>query len=75
MSKAITELRPCLVNERKAYFHKWVDFSKPIPAGLTVGSAPAGIIAYTLGLVEYENGEVTEVNPNSIRFLDRECSK
>ncbi|MDE5671451.1 MAG: hypothetical protein K2J59_08330 [Eubacterium sp.] len=71
MSQAVNKLRPCLVNEKQAFFHKWINFSKPVEAGLTIGSAPAGIIAYTLGLVEYEDGQVDEVSPKTIKFLDR----
>ncbi len=71
MSKALNKLRPCSVNEKQAFFHKWIDFSRPVEAGLSIGSAPAGIIAYTLGLVEYEDGQVDEVPPKAIKFLDR----
>ena len=67
MSKALNKLRPCLVNEKQAFFHRWINHSQPVAAG----SAPAGIIAYTLGLIEYEDGQVDEVPPKAIKFLNR----
>lgn len=37
-------LRPCIVkynsSEIKAYFHKWVDFSKPIEGSWLIGGHP-----------------------------------
>ena len=73
------ELRPCMINigcdslwavdkeigfksnERKALFHKWVEYENRI--SLTDQKC-------TYGLVEYENGQVTLVEPKYIRFLD-----
>ena len=48
-------------NERKALFHKWVEYENRI--SLTDQKC-------IYGLVEYENGEVALVNPEYIRFLD-----
>lgn len=48
-------------NERKALFHKWVEYENRI--SLTDQKC-------IYGLVEYENGEVALVNPQYIRFLD-----
>lgn len=48
-------------NERKALFHKWVEYENRI--SLTDQKC-------IYGLVEYENGEVALVEPEKIRFLD-----
>lgn len=48
-------------NERKALFHKWVEYENKI--SLTDQKC-------IYGLVEYENGEVNLVEPQYIRFLD-----
>ena len=63
-------LRPCEVkNIGKALFHLWEQYSKPIPAGVTIGSYPAGIVSYTVGIVEDSNGQIHRVPPEEIRFL------
>lgn len=88
-----TERRPCLVDDKRAWFHQWIDKQTPIlkvNAMLTQKSLDRlaekmrqGIIAEpcgdvimqnrTLGLIEYEDGTVAEVNPTSIRFdVERE---
>lgn len=51
----------CKSNERKALFHKWVEYENRI--SLTDQKC-------TYGLIEYENGEVALVEPEKIRFLD-----
>lgn len=48
-------------NERKALFHKWVEYENRI--SLTDQKC-------IYGLVEYENGVVALVEPEKIRFLD-----
>ena len=48
-------------NERKALFHKWVEYENRI-------SLADQKCIY--GLVEYENGEVNLVEPQYIKFLD-----
>ena len=63
-------LRPCEVKTiGKALFHLWEQYSKPIPAGLTIGSYPAGIVSYTVGIVEDSNGQIHRVPPEEIKFL------
>lgn len=52
-----SEYRPCLVHDRKALFHRW---SQNIDVEFS----------NTTGIVEYGNGEVQEVRPENIRFLD-----
>lgn len=64
------EYRTCLVEGVKALFHKWVDYEKPVSESILVGGAPAGIIKFTLGLIEYEDGTVNLVPPVTIKFCD-----
>ena len=65
------ELRLCKVNNELGYFHCWEHFSQPVPAGLTIGSPPAGVISYVSGIVEFEDG-VRHVDPTEIKFCDEE---
>lgn len=67
------EHRLCKVNNELGYFHCWEHFSKPVPvpAGLTIGSPPAGVISYVSGIVEFEDG-VRHVDPTEIKFCDEE---
>lgn len=58
-----------------ALFHRWIDESMVVGDSLLLGGAPGGQISHTYGLVEYENGEVQCVNPDCIRFTDREIEK
>lgn len=51
------ELRPCLVNGKKALFHTWEHYS-------------VGDIKNVAGIIEDENGQVFRVCPSSIKFLD-----
>lgn len=48
-------------NERKALFHKWVEYENRMSLIDQKG---------IYGLIEYENGEVALVNPECIKFLD-----
>lgn len=65
------ERRLCEVDGKIGYFHCWEHFSKPVPAGLTIGSAPAGIISGVFGIVELTDG-VHLVDPTDIKFCDEE---
>lgn len=66
-------VRPCIVNknneEKKALFHMWE--AKSVAADLYIGGRPDGQISMVLGLVEYEDGTVDEVEPRQIRFVDK----
>ncbi len=57
-------LRPCYVGSdyRKALFHRWFDSVYPKKDG--------GMIAQCLGIVEFEDGTVEQVEPKSIIFAD-----
>ena len=65
------ELRLCKVKSELGYFHCWEHFSKPVPAGLTIGSPPAGVISYVVGIVEFED-DIRRVDPTAIKFCDEE---
>ena len=65
------ERRLCKVKNELGYFHCWEHYSNPVPAGLTIGSPPAGIISYVSGIVEFEDG-VRHVDPTEIKFCDEE---
>lgn len=65
------ERRLCQVKDELGYFHCWEHFSQPVPAGLTIGSPPAGVISYVSGIVEFADG-VERVDPTDIRFCDEE---
>jgi hypothetical protein len=69
------DLRPCIVNNRKALFHKWSDKSKVVSPSPMVGGPVGGVINYTVGIIEYEDGVVTECYPYEIRFVDGEFQK
>lgn len=67
-------VRPCIVTqndeEKKALFHMWENFAKPVAADLYIGGCPEGQISIVFGIVEYEDGSVDEVRPAQIRFVD-----
>lgn len=65
-----SEYRPCIVNDKKAVFHRWHEFCNVIEASPLIGGAPAGQIKYTLGTVEFEDGTIEEVAPHKIKFED-----
>ena len=84
--------RPCLVDGRPAFFHRWVDEDKALLKVETFCSPDEidksfarfyrdGLIDHSCdieklhtfsALVEYEGGTVAKVNPELIRFTDRE---
>lgn len=64
------ELRPCLIKHgdklSRAVFHMWET---------AVGRHPEGQISTVLGIIEYEDGIVDEVEPRHIRFTDNNSFK
>jgi hypothetical protein len=71
MNESNYGLRPCIVDKKqKGLFHCWEEESQPVAAAISIGGAPAGQLAYTLGIVELEDGSVIECFPYKIRFLD-----
>lgn len=67
--------RPCLVAGRKALFHRWADRAELRGASALRGGAPGGQLWQLFGIVEYEDGQVSEVYPNKIRFLDNKLAE
>lgn len=65
-----SEYRPCIVDGKKAVFHRWHEFCNVVEASPLIGGAPAGQIKYTLGTVEFEDGTIKEVAPHNIKFAD-----
>lgn len=83
--------RPCEVNGRPAFFHRWVEedrallcldtFTRPEDRFAIAdkirasGVYPAGchpeVIHETFALVEYQDGTIAMVKPESVRFTDR----
>ena len=65
------EYRPCFVDKtRRALFHRWVKREDVCGASLMVGGHGAGQISFVQGIVELENGDVLEVSPHRIQFVD-----
>lgn len=63
------ELRPCLVGDKKALFHKWIVSSRESY------SLPARTITMVNGLLEYEDGNLDVVDYRLIKFIDNEHQK
>ena len=63
-------LRPCLANDRKAFFHRWTECSNVVPPSPMVGGTPSSYS--TFAIVEYEDGTISRCYPEEIKFLDRE---
>lgn len=70
----MNELRRCEVkNETGEFlFHCWSQVSEIVPPALTVGGHNGGVIADTFAIVEAEDGHITRVRPEKIRFLSDE---
>lgn len=60
------ELRPCIVKDRKALFHKWSQSNRVVMTGEVI----THVIKNTIAIIEYENGAVTECYPYEIKFTD-----
>ena len=63
---ATSEYRPCVINGKNALFHCWEERADVMLPALAVG----GQLKQTYGIIEYEGGEVAEVLPHDIRFID-----
>ncbi|MDB1935121.1 MULTISPECIES: hypothetical protein [Clostridium] len=66
------DLRPCKVGDRKALFHKWSDKTRIVEPSPMIGGHQGGVLKYTVGIVEFENGQVGECLPYEIKFIDDE---
>ena len=64
------ETRPCFYEGERAIFHCWAERREMVMESPLVGGHPAGIIAATFAIIEFEDGRVSEIRPNKIRFAD-----
>ena len=65
-----SEYRPCVVDEKRAMFHRWEQRADVVDASPLRGGHPGGQYWITLGIVDYEDGSMDEISPRKIRFLD-----
>lgn len=65
-----TKLRPCLVNGKKALFHTWSNKSQIVEPSPLMGGHNGGVLEYTVGIIEYEDGQVSECIPSYIKFIN-----
>lgn len=68
-------LRPCMVDNKPALWHRWTNRREIVPpSGMVNGQLPhaGGVIEGTFALIEYTDGQVAEVYPERVRFLDTE---
>lgn len=71
--KLRAERRPCMVNGRRAMFHRWADSARPVtPRDLEEEEmyGPRYQLYSVHGIVEFEDGTVQRVWPSDIRFID-----
>lgn len=73
----VNTLRPCYYQNQnkgsqklKALFHQLATIQRPVPGGLTIGSAPGGQLSTVYAVIELENGTIRYVDPYEITFLD-----
>lgn len=64
--------RPCEADGKPAIFHRWVNESWVVQPSPMIGGHPGGTVRCTFALVEYEDGTVRKVEPENIKFTDRE---
>lgn len=68
-------LRPCIVNNKKALFHTFEQYSQIISPSLLAGGNNGGTIAEVFAIVEYEDGTVSRVHVSALKFTDRKANK
>lgn len=69
--ETVSQLRPCYVDGVKALFHSWGQHSRVVEPSPMVGGAPGGTVSYILGIVEFEDGQIKQVFPEKIKFVDK----
>jgi hypothetical protein len=70
MKHTKTELRPCVVNEKKALFHGWYRYADVFAPSPMIGGAPGGQYERPIAIVEYEDGKVGQCSPADVQFCD-----
>lgn len=63
-------MRLCRAKGIKAIFHRWSETSYVIPPSPMIGGHNGGTIQYATAIVEYKNGQITEVVANDVVFFD-----
>lgn len=66
----IDKVRACYADDKKAMFHGWYPYSTIVEPSPMVGGHNGGVINFTCGIVEFEDGKIDEVVPSKIRFVD-----
>ena len=70
MNDNTKQLRECLYNDKPAFFHCWINRQDVIAPAISIGGHPGGQFSATFGLVEFEDGTISEVTPTLIKFLE-----
>ena len=65
-------MRLCRAKGGRAIFHQWGERADIIPPSPMVGGHGGGVLKYSTAIVEYENGQTTEVMANDVVFQDTE---
>lgn len=65
-----SEYRPCIVDKKKALFHRWEERANIVSPSPMVGGHSGGVIRDVAGIVEFEDGTIAEVYATNIRFVD-----
>lgn len=55
---------------KNALFHTWAHESSVVPESPLAGGHKGGVVSYTVGIVEFEDGTVHMLSPECITFID-----
>lgn len=66
----VVKLRPCLVKGKKHLFHCWDHRAWTVGESALRGGPSGGQCSLVMAVVEDEYGQVHEVYPREVRFLD-----
>ena len=66
----VVKLRPCLVKGKRHLFHCWDHRAWTVGESALRGGHAGGQCSMVLAVVEDEYGQVHEVYPRDVRFLD-----
>ena len=62
--------RKCTVKGEKALFHMWIQHSNILKPDIAAGGHNGGTVSFVRGLIETEHGNMKEVLPKDIHFID-----
>lgn len=60
-----------MIDGKKGYFHCWEQRSEIIDPSPMLGGHGGGVVAYTLAVVELEDGSITKALPHHIKFINK----